>query len=68
MVPLMTKRPASFPSNCAEYSSNSRTVGSPSRPSSPTLARAMASRISSVGSVIVSLRKSSFPFSIGVSF
>src|SRR2546426_7142423 len=58
MVPEATKRPASFPSRSAAIDSSRLTVGSSSQTSSPTSARAMASRISGVGSVNVSDRRS----------
>src|SRR2546426_503293 len=58
MVPEATKRPASFPSRSAAMDSSRLAVGSSSRPSAPTSARAMASRISGVGRVRVSERRS----------
>ncbi len=58
MVPLATNRPAALPKRWATVSSSARTVGSPSRPSSPSGAQAMASSICGVGRVTVSLRRS----------
>ena len=58
MVPDVTKSPAAFPSRSAASASSRLTVGSSSQTSSPTGARAMASRISGVGSVSVSERRS----------
>ena len=58
IVPLATNSAASLPVMAAAASSSRRTVGSPSRESSPSSARRIASRISSVGSVTVSLRRS----------
>src|SRR2546426_3158727 len=58
IVPEATKRPASWPSRSAAIASSRLTVGSSSQTSSPTSARAMASRISGVGSVSVSDRRS----------
>src|SRR5438034_1380675 len=58
IVPEATKRPASLPSRSAAIASSRLTVGSSSQTSSPTSARAMASRISGVGSVSVSDRRS----------
>src|SRR6267143_6433144 len=57
-VPAVTKSPAGLPSRCAASASRRRTVGSSPQTSSPTSARAMASRISGVGSVSVSDRRS----------
>src|SRR6266850_1359484 len=57
-VPEVTKRPAGLPSRSAASASKRRTVGSSPQTSSPTSARAMASRISGVGSVSVSERRS----------
>src|ERR1700675_2666504 len=57
-VPDVTKSPASLPSRSAASASRRRTVGSSSQTSSPTSARAIASRISGVGSVSVSERRS----------
>src|SRR5262245_14760305 len=57
-VPEETNRAASLPMRRAACSSSRRTVGSSSHTSSPTSAWAMASRISGVGSVNVSERKS----------
>src|SRR5437879_5717135 len=58
MVPDVTKSPAAFPSRSAASASSRLTVGSSSQTSSPTGARPMASRISGVGSVSVSERRS----------
>src|SRR5207248_454049 len=58
MVPEATKRPASLPRRAAASASSRCTVGSSPQTSSPTSARAMASRISGVGSVSVSERRS----------
>src|SRR5262245_709426 len=58
MVPELTKSPAALPSRSAASASRRLTVGSSSHTSSPTSARAMASRISGVGSVSVSERRS----------
>src|SRR5437879_4777418 len=58
MVPEVTKSPAAFPSRSAASASSRLTVGTSSQTSSPTSARAMASRISGVGSVSVSERRS----------
>src|SRR5262249_12004269 len=58
MVPEGTNRPAGWPSIAAASSSRRRTVGSSPKTSSPTSARAIASRIAGVGLVNVSLRKS----------
>src|SRR6185436_17134020 len=58
MVPEATKRPASLPRRAAAVASSRWTVGSSPQTSSPTSARAMASRISGVGSVSVSERRS----------
>src|SRR3989449_4013256 len=58
MVPEATKSPAALPRRSAASASSRLTVGSSSQPSSPTSARAMASRISGVGSVSVSERRS----------
>src|SRR5258706_11362795 len=58
MVPEVTNRPASLPSRAAAVASRRWTVGSSPHTSSPTSARAMASRISGVGSVSVSERRS----------
>src|SRR5438477_644131 len=57
-VPEVTKSPAGLPSRCAASASRRRTVGSSPQTSSPTSARAMASRISGVGCVSVSDLKS----------
>src|SRR3989440_11739505 len=58
MVPEATKTAASLPSRAAAIASRRWTVGSSPQTSSPTSARAMASRISGVGSVSVSERRS----------
>ena len=58
MVPLVTNRPASLPSSSAARASRAMTVGSSSKTSSPTSAAAMACRISGVGCVTVSERRS----------
>src|SRR5207245_10751942 len=58
MVPEATKSPASLPLRSAAIASSRLTVGSSSHTSSPTSARAMASRISGVGNVSVSERRS----------
>src|SRR5580765_2034627 len=58
IVPEATKRPAALPSRSAASASSRLTVGSSSQTSSPTWARAMASRISGVGRVSVSERRS----------
>src|SRR5919197_979749 len=58
IVPDATKRPAALPSRSAAIASSRLTVGSSSQTSSPTSARAIASRISGVGSVRVSERRS----------
>ena len=50
--------PASFPSSAATRSQSASVVGSESDCSSPTTARAMASRIPAVGRVWVSLNRS----------
>src|SRR5919109_5457335 len=57
-VPDVTKSPASLPSRSAAAASSRWIVGSSPQTSSPTSARAMASRISGVGSVSVSERRS----------
>ena len=58
IVPLGTKTAASFPKTRAIVSSSLCTVGSSPKTSSPTSARAIASRIFCVGRVTVSLRRS----------
>src|SRR2546427_127076 len=58
IVPDATKRPAALPSRSAAIASRRLTVGSSSQTSSPTSARAIASRISGVGRVRVSERRS----------
>src|SRR5262245_24079032 len=58
MVPEATNTAASLPSRAAAIASRRWTVGSSPQTSSPTSARAMASRISGVGSVSVSERRS----------
>ena len=57
-VPEDTKSAASLPTRRAAISSSRRTVGSSSHTSSPTSARAIASRMAWVGSVSVSERRS----------
>src|SRR5713226_4575274 len=57
-VPEETNRAASLPVRRAAVSSSRRTVGSSSQTSSPTSARAIASRIAGVGRVRVSDRRS----------
>src|SRR5580704_11770048 len=57
-VPEETNRAASLPVRRAAVSSSRRTVGSSSQTSSPTSARAIASRMAWVGSVKVSDRRS----------
>src|SRR6266851_9675397 len=58
MVPEATKSPAALPRRSAASASSRLTVGSSSHTSSPTSARAMASRMSGVGRVKVSERRS----------
>ena len=58
-VPLGTKSAASMPSSFAAIASSRLTVGSSPHTSSPSSALRIASRIASVGRVIVSLRNSS---------
>src|SRR5919198_6554097 len=58
IVPDATKRPAALPMRRAASASRRLTVGSSSQTSSPTSARAIASRISGVGRVSVSERRS----------
>src|SRR3989442_4433420 len=58
IVPDDRKRPAALPSRSAAIASRRLTVGSSSQTSSPTSARAIASRISGVGRVRVSERRS----------
>src|SRR6185436_19261245 len=58
IVPDATKTAASLPRREAAIASRRWTVGSSPHTSSPTSARAMASRISGVGSVSVSERRS----------
>src|SRR5580693_8603266 len=58
MHPVGTKSAASFPNISAARRSNRFTVGSSPYTSSPTTASAIARRISGVGRVTVSLRKS----------
>ena len=60
MVPLAVSSPASCPSMAAASSCSSLMEGSSPKTSSPTSASAMARRISSVGLVTVSLRRSIF--------
>src|SRR3989304_5509959 len=57
-VPELTKSAPSLPARRAASSSSRLTVGSSSHTSSPTSARAMASRIAGVGRVSVSERRS----------
>src|SRR5262245_27214026 len=57
-VPEVTNSPASLPSRSAAVASSRSTVGSSPHTSSPTGARAIASRISGVGMVRVSDRRS----------
>ena len=61
IAPLATNRPASLPSSSAARSWSAWTVGSSSKTSSPTSAAAIARRISSVGFVTVSERRSMSP-------
>ena len=58
IVPLDTNSPASLPSSSAARASSALTVGSSPNTSSPTSAEAIARRISSVGWVTVSERRS----------
>src|SRR6266705_1886161 len=58
IVPDATKRPAALPSRSASIASRRLTVGSSSQTSPPTSSRAIASRISGVGRVRVSERRS----------
>ena len=58
MIPLGKSTAASFPSRAATRSSSAFTVGSSPSASSPTSAVAIAARISGVGRVTVSLRRS----------
>jgi hypothetical protein len=58
IVPLATNSAASLPSRSAASASSALTVGSSPYTSSPTSARAIASRISGVGQLTVSLRRS----------
>jgi hypothetical protein len=58
IVPLTTNMPASLPRSSAERRSSSFTVGSSPHAAFPTSARAIASRISGVGFVTVSERRS----------
>src|SRR6266481_1690640 len=58
MVPVGTKSAASFSNSSAARASSRFTVGSSRYTSSPTSASAMARRISAVGWVTVSLRRS----------
>ena len=57
-VPLVTNSAAGLSNSSATYSSSLLTVGSSPDTSSPTSASAMARRMESVGSVMVSLRSS----------
>src|SRR5712692_7717739 len=61
MQPVGTNSAASFPKISAARSSNRLTVGSSPYTSSPTSASAIARRISAVGRVTVSLRRSTTP-------
>ena len=63
MVPEGTKRAACLPRRWAMFASSALTVGSSPMTSSPTSALAMAWRISGVGFVTVSLRRSIMGFS-----
>src|SRR5580704_9896843 len=63
MHPVGTNRAACFPKISAARFSNRFTVGSSPYTSSPTSASAIARRISTVGRVTVSLRKSTIPSS-----
>ena len=65
IVPDGTNTAASLPSNAAVRCSSSCTVGSSPSTSSPTIALAMTSRIAASGWVIVSLRRSILPLSMG---
>src|SRR5262245_38819663 len=58
IVPELTNSALSVPTRAAAIASRRLTVGSSSHTSSPTSARAMASRISGVGWVMVSERRS----------
>src|SRR5262249_55969969 len=66
IVPEVTSNPASLPSRAAAVASRRWTVGSSPHTSSPTSARAIASRISGVGSVMVSDRRSTMSCTIGL--
>src|SRR5688572_21666227 len=66
MVPEATKSPASLPRRAAACASRRWTVGSSPQTSSPTSARAMASRISGVGSVSVSERRSTMSCTVAL--
>src|SRR4051812_9148895 len=59
-VPEGKKRPASMPNRSAHASCRRFTVGSSANTSSPTSARAIASRMAGEGCVTVSLRRSIF--------
>src|SRR5580658_7249014 len=61
IVPVGTNSAASLPAISAARASSRFTVGSSPYPSSPTSASAMARRISGVGRVTVSLRRSTNP-------
>ena len=61
MLPVGTNSAASLPKISAASCSNRLTVGSSLYTSSPTSASAMARRISGVGRVTVSLRRSTTP-------
>ena len=58
--------PASLPSSAATCASRRRTVGSPSRTSSPTSASAIARRMAAVGRVTVSERRSMTGVELGM--
>lgn len=66
MVPLATKTASSFPNSSAARLSNSATVGSSPKTSSPTTAENIASLISWVGlllvSLLMSMTRTSLPF------
>src|SRR5437899_963749 len=66
MVPDARKSPASLPISAADIASSRWTVGSSPQTSSPTSARAIASRIAGVGSVNVSERRSTTSCAIGL--
>jgi hypothetical protein len=66
IVPLAVNSAASFPRRSAASSSSRLTVGSSRYTSSPTGARAIAMRISGVGVVTVSDRRSTRPSGDGI--